>query len=257
VRAALLPHRALLLAGGLGTRLRSVLADRPKVLAPVLDRTFLDCLVEQLHREGLRRLVFLLGYRHEMVAAHIAGELAARFQDMEAAVTVEEAPLGTGGALGLARDFCHETFLLVNGDTYLEFNARDLVEAHRRSGAMVTIAARLVEDARRYGSLEVDGAGRVRAFREKAVTRQAGLINAGVYVMEPRVLELIPAGVAVSLEQVVLPELLARGERLAAVEVPGRFFDIGTPESYAEFARFAGRPGARDPAGGAHSGGMR
>lgn len=245
--SSLLHNRVLVLAGGLGTRLRSVVSDRPKVLAPVHDRTFLDCLVEQLYAQGLRRVVLLLGYRHEQVEVHVQTVLVSRFPDMEFAVSVEEVPLGTAGALGLARAFCDDTFLLLNGDTYVEFDARALMDAHIRTGALMTLAVRRVKDGGRYGSLNVDEEGRISAFFEKAPSHAPGLINAGVYLMEPRVLADIPAGMAFSLEHDVMPMLLAREERLQALEVRGHFFDIGTPSSHAAFTRFvAASAGRRD-----------
>lgn len=232
---------ALILAGGLGTRLTSVLPDRPKVLAPIQEDTFLDHLVAQLYAGGLRRLVLLLGYRHEMVEAHLDQVLRKRYPDLEFVCSVEPSPLGTAGALRLAGKFCDDTFLLINGDTYVEFDARHLLAAHLQNHALVTLAARRVEDASRYGSLDCDAQGRILGFREKSVTTGGGLINAGVYVMEPRVLDLIAATGPVSLEQDVLPSLIKAGERLWTVELGGQFFDIGTPASYAEFSVFLQR----------------
>lgn len=237
--AALADVRTLILAGGKGTRLASVVADRPKVLAPVDGRPFLDHLLAMLERRGLRRLVFLLGYRHEDVTAALAAraDSALSFEWV-----VEQEPLGTGGALRNAADHCaglsQDDFFLVNGDTFVDFDAAALLAAHRASGAAVTLAAVEVPDAGRYGALDVDAGGAVRAFREKAQPSGPGLINGGVYVVAPRVLELVAAGRAVSLESEVMPALLAKGDRLLAVPQPGAtFFDIGTPESLAAFAR--------------------
>lgn len=241
--AALGDVRTLILAGGKGTRLASVVADRPKVLAPVDGRPFLDHLLAMLERRGLRRLVFLLGHRHEDVTAALVARApgALSFEWV-----IEAEPLGTGGALRNAAAHCTRDFFLVNGDTFVDFDAAALLAAHEASGAAVTLAAVSVPDAGRYGALDVDDAGVVRAFREKAQPSGPGLINGGVYVVAPRVLELVAPGRAVSLESEVMPALLSRGERLLAVPQPGAtFFDIGTPESLAAFAR-AVAPGTKE-----------
>jgi NDP-sugar pyrophosphorylase family protein len=234
----ILSTRALVLAGGLGTRLRSVLPDRPKVLAPVPGGTFLDYQVAYLYRQGLRRFVFLLGHAHEVVEAHLERVIAPRFPGIELAWSVEASPLDTAGAVALARAHCDRTFLLFNGDTCAAVDPAALLQAHRESGAWVTLAARHVDDAGRFGSLDVDATGRVRSFREKAPGAGPGLINAGVYAVEPQVLDGIEAGARVSLERALLPGLLQRGQPIAAFAYEGPFFDIGTPESYAEFVRF-------------------
>jgi NDP-sugar pyrophosphorylase family protein len=222
--------RALILAGGKGTRLAAAVPDRPKVLAPIHGRPFLDFLIASLARQGLTELVFLLGDRHEPIVAALEGTGARH--------SIEREPLGTGGAVKLAASYCDDDFFLVNGDTYLDFDAQGLLDAHRRTGAAITLAAAEVEDAGRYGKLEVED-GRVVRFREKDPNAGPGLINGGVYVVSPRVLELIPEGTFVSLENEVFPRLLARGERLSAVEQSGAFFDIGTESSWKDFARWS------------------
>lgn len=229
------PPPVLVLAGGLGTRLRSVIADRPKVLAPVGGRPFLDLLVERLHAGGTRRIVLLVGHLHEQVERHVAEQLRPAYPGLEIACSVEPAPLGTAGALRHAAALCGETFMVLNGDTYFELDTAALVAAHRRAGdAIATLAARVVPDSGRYGGLDVAEDGRVRGFFEKDPRAGRGMINAGAYVMEPRLLEHIPPGRAVSLEHETFPRLIAAGERLQAVALDGHFVDIGTAESFAE-----------------------
>ena len=221
----------LVLAGGKGTRLAEAVPDRPKILAPINGRPFLDILIEQLARKGLERLVFLLGDRHAPIVAALQGRPNVEW-------SIEERPLGTGGAVKLAQRFCGEDFFLLNGDTYLDFDAARLFATHAQTKGAVTLAAARVSDPGRYGSLDLDEVGRVRGFREKAPSAGPGLINGGVYLIAPRVLELIGDGVAVSLENDVFPELLRRGETLTAVEQAGAFFDIGTESSWKSFASF-------------------
>lgn len=233
--------RVLILAGGLGTRLRAVVADRPKVLAPVGGRPFLDVLVARLHAGGVRRIALLLGHFHEQVERHVDDNLRTGYPDVNFACSVEPTPLGTAGALRYAQvhgGLCAGTSILMNGDTYFEFDAAALLAAHDAAGALVTMATRAVPDSGRYGALDVAADGRVRGFREKDPTIGAGVINAGVYVIEPRLVDAIPGGRAVSLEREVFPALLAAGERIQAVAQDGHFVDIGTAESYAEFETF-------------------
>lgn len=238
------PPPVLVLAGGLGTRLRSVVADRPKVLAPVAGRPFLDHLVARLHAGGTRRIVLLVGHLHEQVERHVAERLRPAYPGLEIGCSVEPAPLGTAGALRHAaalRGETGETFMVLNGDTWFELDTAALIAAHRRAGdAIVTLAARVVPDSGRYGGLDVSEDGRVRGFFEKDPERGRGLINAGAYVMEPRLLEHIPPGRAVSLEHETFPRLIAAGERLQAVVLGGHFVDIGTAESYAELESYLG-----------------
>ena len=269
-------EQALILAGGLGTRLQSVLSDRPKVLAPIdlpataagdapagqrppaavaapaLPTVFLDVLLEQLAGLGFTRVVLLLGARHEQVEAHLRGTRAARGLDI--AVSIEPAPLGTGGAVKLAEPLVDGRFVLINGDTFFDFDARALLATHVAARAAVTLGATAVPDAGRYGRLDVEGDGQagkqagnqdgkgkiVRAFLEKdpSAAGTPGLISAGVSVIEPEVFAAIPAGRAVSIERDVFPALLASGTRVIAAAQPGAFFDIGTPASYRAFVEY-------------------
>jgi NDP-sugar pyrophosphorylase family protein len=245
------PERALILAGGLGTRLASVVADRPKVLAPVGGRPFLDVLIDGLAARGLRHFVLLLGSRHEQVLAHLEARRAQWPACVELAVSVESSPLGTAGAVKLAQASCGERFFLFNGDTYFDVDLAALVAAHERAAAVVTIAAAQVDDADRYGRIEVTPGGLVARFREKDVAAGPGLINAGVYLVEPRLLGYIPPEQPVSLERDTFPALLAVGLPIAVSAQSGAFFDIGTPSSYRSFTEFWGggqpRPEGSNP----------
>jgi NDP-sugar pyrophosphorylase family protein len=237
---AVLPERALILAGGLGTRLQSLIPDRPKVLAPIEDRPFLDILIEHLFHRGIRRLVLLLGNRHEQVTNHVAARRKEAIWPLELEIefSVEAEPLGTGGAVKWAERYCDRRFLLLNGDTYFDLDVAALLRTHQDTGALVTVAAAMVDDADRYGRMDVSAAGFVTRFREKAVGSGPGLINAGVYAMEPQVLGRIPGGRSVSLECEVFPALLADGHSIAVSAQTGAFFDIGTPSSYQSFVGF-------------------
>lgn len=235
---SILQERALILAGGLGTRLRRVLPDQPKVLAHIAGRPFLDILIAQLVARGVRRIVLLLGNRAAQVVAYVESQRACWPADLEVEFSVETVPLGTGGALKLAERFCTDRFLLINGDTYFDLDVTALLRSHESTRALLTLAAATVEDAGRYGRLETSPAGLVVHFREKESPAKPGIINAGVYLMEPAVLVHIPAGRTVSIESEVFPALLAGGQKLAVSAQSGAFFDIGTPSSYQSFVEF-------------------
>lgn len=223
---------ALILAGGKGTRLASVLDNCPKILAPLGQATFLEILVAQLRGQGFRRLVLLLGYLSEQVIAAVE-VLRQRYPEISFAFSVEPAPMGTAGALALAESFCDQPFFLLNGDTFVEFDAPQMLA--QRQAAVATLALSRVDDAARFGTVRFDDGGWVTAFEEKGNTAGTAWINAGVYLMTPQILQRIPRGRPVSLETEVFPALLSE-RRLRGVPQAGRFIDIGTPESYSEFS---------------------
>lgn len=221
--------KAVLLVGGLGTRLRPAVPSLPKALASVGDRPFLELLVRQLAAQRICHLVMCTGY--------LAEQVEAVFQDGSGlGVTIEYSneavPLGTGGALKLAQSYLrHESeFLLLNGDSFFEIDFNELIGFHRKHGGLATIAAVRVENASRYGTVQVRPDSRVIGFAEKAGKNAPGIVNAGVYVFGSAVLAQIPDG-PVSLERDVFPQILERG--VYAAERQGLFIDIGTPEDYA------------------------
>lgn len=242
-------ERAFILSGGLGTRLRAVLPDRPKVLAPVDGRAFLDILIARLVQQGLRRFVLLLGHRSQQVVDFVRARRQAWPEDLDVEISVESQPLGTAGALKLAGGLCDRCFFLLNGDTYLDLDIDALLRVHHDTNALVTLAGTTVEDAGRYGRLEVSKMGLVERFREKDTTATAGLINGGVYLMERAILDHIAADVPVSLEKDVFPALLRAGERIAVSPQTGAFFDIGTPVDYQRFVAFCRLHEASSPLG--------
>ena len=236
IDASALPP-AWILAGGLGTRLKSVLADRPKALAPVAGRPFLDILFDQLLCLGFTECVLLLGVRHEAILEFLAQRQVQRkgLPDLRVLTSIERSPLGTGGAIQHARSHATGPFFVLNGDTFVDFDARSMLQRHKQCSALLTIAVVQQPDTRRYGSVEVAPDGTVCGFREKAAGSGPGFINAGVYLMQPELLDYISNAGAVSLEQTVLPSLVRAGKRICAVEQFGEFFDIGTPDSLLAF----------------------
>ncbi len=219
---------ALILAGGLGTRLRAAVADRPKVLAPVSGRPFVAHLLDRLARAGVPRSVLCVGYLAEMVR-HTLGH---SHLGMGLAYSEEgETLLGTGGALRLALDHSDaEHFLVLNGDSWLDADLPSFDRWCEERGAEAALALTRVPDCARFGRVELDGDDRITAFVEKGEESGPGWINAGVYLVSRACLELIPAGRPVSLEREIFPLWIERG--LYGYRSEAAFLDIGTPESY-------------------------
>ncbi len=219
----------LLLVGGFGTRLRSVLSDKPKPLAPIGEISFLELLVLQLRSQGFRHLVMCSGFRAEQIRREFGDGSK---WSMRVEYSEETQPLGTAGAIKLAEPFLERSpeFVVMNGDSFLEIDLGQLIRIHREQGALATIAVRRVPDASRYGTVQLDDCNRITQFSEKTGIQSSGIINGGVYVFNRDILQEIPNAPS-SLEQDVLPGMLKH--RVFAVEQTGMFIDIGTPEDYA------------------------
>jgi NDP-sugar pyrophosphorylase family protein len=220
---------AILLVGGIGARLQSVLPSTPKPLALVGKVPFLQLLVRQLRSQGIHRIVMCTG--------HLAGQIEEEFGDggkwdVTIDYSKELGPLGTAGAVKLAgRYLSHDSdFLVMNGDSFLELDFSQFIRFHREHGGLITMAVRRVPDAARFGTVQMDVRNRVVGFREKTGAQAPGVINGGVYVFTRAMLEQIPDGPA-SLERDVFPRILDQG--VYGLEQHGMFIDIGTPEDYA------------------------
>lgn len=219
----------MILAGGLGTRLRGVVSDVPKPMAPVRGRPFLEHQMDYWIGQGVGCFVLAVGYKHAVISGHF-GE---RYRDIPVSYAVETEPLGTGGGLLLASKGLAEPFLVLNGDTFFEVDLRDLRtfhEAHRSSWTFTLFRS---DDTGRYMGMEVDPGGRVvRLKSESGVS--GGLANGGVYMVDPSALRAATsfAGRRVSLEDEVLPAIQGAGCTLYGMQCTGRFIDIGIPEDY-------------------------
>jgi len=208
------------LVGGLGSRLGPLTASTPKPLLEVGGRPFLRWLVDELRRQGLRQILLLAGFGAEVLAAEFRG-------DADVAISIEPAPLGTGGALRLAAAQLDDAFLLLNGDSLFDIDYGAL-SASLGAGEAV-LALRQVRDVARYGVASV-AAGRVTAFRSNGLGG-AGLINGGVACLRRTVLTRIAPGRSVSIEAEIYPVLAAEGQLRGRVfDAP--FIDIGTPQDF-------------------------
>jgi NDP-sugar pyrophosphorylase family protein len=221
--------KAVLLVGGKGARLRSVVSATPKPLASIGERPFLELLVRQLSYQGIRRLVMSTGYLAEEIESAFGNGSA---WDVAIEYSKELRPLGTAGAVKFAEHhlFGVSDFLVMNGDSFMEIDFHQLIRFHRDSGGLATIAVLRMKNEMRYGTVRVDSDGRVSGFSEKIGGDPTGFVNAGVYVFNRRIFDHIPEGPA-SLEKDIFPELLRHG--IYALEQQGVFIDIGTPEDYA------------------------
>ena len=224
----------VILAGGLGTRLRPAIGDGAKSAALVGGHPFIDRLLDQLAGGGVERIVVCTGYRTGEVEAAAGREHGG----VPVLYSVEEQPLGTGGALRQAHARFGDggAWMVMNGDSYCGIELEELAAEHAAAGLEATLALVRVEDAGRYGSVEVSPDGRVTRFLEKSAGAGPGWVNAGVYVLSPRLLEELPAATPLSLETRVFPEWVERG--IHAFARRARFIDIGTPESYALAQQF-------------------
>lgn len=224
--------KALLLAGGFGTRLRPLTLTRPKPLLPVYNRPHIAHVFDLLQRHGVDEAVLLTSYLASTFD-YLVDEARGRGMTLE--VSQEEEPLGTAGALKHAEALTGgETFLVLNGDVLTDADVGALLRFHREREAEATILLTPVEDPSIYGVVPTGEDGRVTSFVEKPPpgTAPTNLINAGVYVLEPSVLARVPRGEPWSIERATFPELVEDGGRLFALASESYWIDIGTPEKY-------------------------
>ncbi|MGH8632714.1 MAG: sugar phosphate nucleotidyltransferase [Burkholderiales bacterium] len=224
---------AIVLAGGLGTRLRAAVPDLPKPMAPVGGRPFLERLLDYWFAQGVTHFILSTGYRHEMLAAHFGTS----FHGAAVLHVVEDRPLGTGGGLLLASGSLKATgpFLVLNGDTFFEVALNQLRDFHAARRAEATLCLFRSPQQGRYGGITLGEEGQIRSFD---VGEKGGLANGGVYLMDRSLLEGGPwrPRSALSLEEDILPFALAAGKRVYGMECSGLFLDIGVPEDYARAA---------------------
>jgi mannose-1-phosphate guanylyltransferase len=223
--------QALVLAGGEGTRLRPLTLTLPKPVIPLAGRPFLTFMLDWLRRHGVDDVLLSCGYRSEDVE-RVLGE---SYRGMRLRYVIEDSPLGTAGPLRLAADegVLEDRVLVLNGDTLTDLDLTAEIAQHEATGAAATLALVAVEDTSSYGVVPTREDGAVEAFLEKRPgPAPTNRINAGAYVLERSVVDMVPAGRAVSIEREVFPELVDNG--LYGFLFDGYWIDIGTPERYLE-----------------------
>ncbi len=222
--------KAVVLAGGFGTRLRPLSCSRPKTLFPLANQPLIDYTLQNLADGGVDTIILSVYY----MAENIVRYLGPTKYNMGILYSREQRPLGKGGGIKNAEDLLNdEPFIVINGDIITDLNLRRLIGFHEEKGGLATIALSQVMDPSRYGSVELDRDGRIIRFVEKPEPGMApsNLINAGIYVLEPEVLDYMPSGKKFDTEVEVFP-VLAQERRLFGFEFHGYWTDIGVPEEY-------------------------
>lgn len=230
--------QAILLAGGLGTRLRSVVSDRPKPMALIEDKPFMEYVVHELSRHGVTDIIFAVGYKGSMVEDYFGDGSRFEAADGSGRLTIryayEEELLGTAGAIKNAGKLVTEDqFFVLNADTFYQIDYSRLVKMQQEHDLSMALVLREVPDVSRYGEATLTD-GRLTGFNEKTAENRPGTINGGVYLMNRALLEDIPEG-KVSLENEMIPKWLGEGRALGGMVNDGYFIDIGIPEAYYQF----------------------
>ena len=219
----------VILCGGMGTRLRSVIGESQKVMAEVDGRPFLDVIIDDIKSQGAQRFVLCTGFCADDVEAHY--KVYAEQNGCEIEFSREENPLGTGGAIKNASGFVKsDVFFAMNGDSYCSVDFSAFYAFHQAQKGIASIAISEVENKEECGSILLDEKVRVTQFLEKSKQSSAGYVNAGVYCFEQKVFDLMPDDEKFSLEYDVFPRLIEQG--LYGFQVDKSFHDIGTPERY-------------------------
>ena len=224
------------MAGGLGKRLRKLVRDKPKSMAPVLGKPFLQYQIEQLKKYNITEIVLCVAY--------LANQIKSYFKDgakfgVNIRYAVEKEPLGTAGALKNSRDYLEdEAFLVLNGDSYSEVDIFKFIQFHEEKKGEGTVLLTRVCHPEDYGLVKLDEHNRITGFFEKpGKTSSSSIINAGVYFLEPEVLNYIPEGRQISLERETFPHLLKKNMPLFGYLTSDYFIDIGTPQKYTQIQK--------------------
>lgn len=218
---------AAILVGGQGTRLQSVVSDRPKVLAEISGKPFLAYLFDQLLNSGIRKVVLCSGYMADKIEACFGDS----YDLLSIQYSKEDRPLGTGGGLRLALPcLASDTILVMNGDSYIDADLGAYMDWFLEEERQASLLLTKIDDASRYGSVIINKNKIVAAFEEKCDNSTSSWINAGVYLMKRSLVSSIPAEKFYSLERDFFPSL--KGGELYGYCDEGRFIDIGTPEAY-------------------------
>jgi mannose-1-phosphate guanylyltransferase len=243
--------KAIILVGGEATRLRPLTPNTPKAMLPVLNIPFLTHVIRRLSSHGISDIILTQSHFAKAISDHF-GE--GKEMGVRLSYVIEETPMGTAGAAKNSEALLDEPFLVLNGDVFTDLDDTAMTAFHREKNARVTIALTPVADPTSYGLVETDSEGRVLRFLEKPRPDQitTNMINAGTYVMEPEVLDWIPARTKFSFERELFPRLLERGEPVYAYASDAYWIDMGTPENYFQLHKdlLKGRSSQHDPGEG-------
>ena len=237
--------KAVVLAGGEGTRLKPLTYKRPKPLMPVAGRPCIEYVIRSLVASGFQEIIATTAYLSDTLIKSIGDGV-----DYNASIlySFESKPAGTAGAVRRVAAFIDDTFVVASGDILADVDLRSLYDFHKRKGGVVTIALTEVEDPSQYGIVGLDAKGRIQKFKEKPAPEEAfsKLVNAGIYVCEPEILDFIPADEKFDFSKELFPKLLSKGLALYGQRLEGVWVDIGRPHDLwrasMEVVRREGRP---------------
>ncbi|HET6849601.1 MAG TPA: sugar phosphate nucleotidyltransferase [Gaiellales bacterium] len=230
------------MAGGEGTRLRPLTSNQPKPMVPIVGKPCMEHIIDLLRRHGMTDIVVTVAYLPQVIRGYFGdGES----MGVSLHYSVEETPLGTAGSVKNAEELLDETFIVISGDALCDFDLTAIVDAHRRSGAVATLGLKSVDNPLEFGVVIIDEDGRIERFLEKPSWGQvfSDTINTGVYVLEPEVLRMVPAGEPYDFSKQLFPDCLSRGKPLHGHVVEGYWQDIGNLDQYrqANFDALEGR----------------
>lgn len=221
-----------ILAGGLGTRLQSVVKDKPKVLAEVSGHPFLEYILEQLNKNSFKSVVFCTGY----LANQIESTFGKRYKNLNLLYSSEQVPLGSAGGLRKALPLLDsETILVMNGDSFCDIDFEKFLHFHKEKKSNATLVVSSVSDTSQSGTVELNSDGTITSFLEKSGNKE-GTVSVGVYLINRSFIEKIPEKQNVSLEKEVFPDWIGMG--FYGLRVDNSFIDIGTPENYKKAEQF-------------------
>ena len=225
------PLKAIVLVGGEGTRLYPLTYALPKPMLPVLNRPFLEHTIAYLKKYGIENIILALSYLPEVIQDYFGDGSKLGVQLIYA---LESCPLGTAGAVKNAEQYFEGTFVVLNGDIFTDLDIASMLAFHRRNGAKTTIALTRVDNPCAFGVVDTNSDGRIQRFIEKPSPDQVitNWINAGIYILEPEVLEYVPVGSHYMFEKGLFPLLLELGEPVYGYQFSGNWLDMGTPEKY-------------------------
>jgi mannose-1-phosphate guanylyltransferase len=248
------PLKAIILVGGEGTRLRPLTNLLPKSMLPVLNRPFLEHIIDYLASYGIKHIILTISYMPDVIQGYFGDGSAF---GVKLTYALEDQPLGTAGAVKNAERFLDGSFVVLNGDIYTNLNLSDMIAFHRRSKAKATIALTRVEDPGAFGVVETGPQQRILRFIEKPAPGQttSHWINAGIYMLEPDVLKYVPENKHFMFEKGLFPLLIEKGEPVYGYPFSGQWLDMGTPDKYRRLncdlllAKGKGIPGGPDSDG--------
>ena len=220
---------AIILAGGFGTRLRKAVPNLPKPMVNINNRPFLEHQMDYWIDQGIKKFILSVGYLNEIIINHFGNS----YKGISLEYVVEESPLGTGGGLLNATKNLTETFLVLNGDTFIELDLNKIFEFHSKNNSIWTFALFRTDEVDRYMLMNIGLKGQIYSLNSHQ-SFKTGLANGGVYLIEPSALNLLDfvIGESASLEEQLLPNLISNGGKIFGFECQGKFIDIGTPEDY-------------------------